>query len=141
MDEPMSAPAPDAEQRAFDQVLGLAGPDRIIVLIRPRMVAVRRVARILVLDEGPPGEEGSHAELFAAEPVGRCAQMYRLQADRYEHDRSARLPGPARPPPPSPRGLRAACPPRRSRHWVSGSPRFRRRCATASQGSPCVGPR
>ncbi|MET7926292.1 hypothetical protein ABZT43_20220 [Streptomyces sp. NPDC005349] len=60
--------------------------------------AVRRVDRIFVLDEGRLIEEGSHAELFAAEPASRYAQMYRLQADQYEHGRPARLPGPTRPP-------------------------------------------
>lgn len=98
VDEPTSALDPDAEQRAFDQILGLAGPDRIIVLVTHRMAAVRRVDRIFVLDEGRLIEEGSHAELFAAEPASRYAQMYRLQADQYEHHRPARVPGPTRPP-------------------------------------------
>ncbi|MFE5050344.1 hypothetical protein ACFRAI_28995 [Streptomyces sp. NPDC056637] len=98
MDEPTSALDPDAEQRAFDQILGLAGPDRIIVLVTHRMAAVRRVDRIFVLDEGRLIEEGSHAELFAAEPASRYAQMYRLQADQYEHHLPAQVPGPTRPP-------------------------------------------
>lgn len=98
VDEPASALDPDAEQRAFAQILGLAGPDRILVLVTHRMAAVRRVDRVFVLDDGRLIEEGSHAELFAAEPAGRRAQMYRLQADQYEHGRPARLPGPTRPP-------------------------------------------
>lgn len=98
VDEPTSALDPDAEQRAFDQILGLAGPDRIIVLVTHRMAAVRRVDRIFVLDEGRLIEEGSHAELFAAEPASRYAQMYRLQADQYEHHLPAQVPGPTRPP-------------------------------------------
>ncbi|MGW8685162.1 hypothetical protein ACWGNN_29730 [Streptomyces sp. NPDC055817] len=96
VDEPASTL--DPEQRAFAQILGLAGPDRIFVLVTHRMAAVRRVDRVFVLDDGRLIEEGSHAELFAAEPAGRYVQMYRLHADQYELGRPARLPGPTRPP-------------------------------------------
>ncbi|MER5439872.1 ABC transporter ATP-binding protein [Streptomyces sp. NPDC002790] len=85
VDEPTSALDPDAEQRAFDQILGLAGPDRIIVLVTHRMAAVRHADRIFVLHEGRLIEQGSHAEPFAAEPMSRYARMYRLQAEQYEH--------------------------------------------------------
>ncbi|MFG3363963.1 hypothetical protein ACIPWY_05850 [Streptomyces sp. NPDC090032] len=42
--------------------------------------------------------EGSHAELFTAEPARRYARMYRRQADQSQHARPAQLPGPTRPP-------------------------------------------
>ncbi|MFJ9038202.1 ABC transporter ATP-binding protein [Streptomyces sp. NPDC102406] len=92
VDEPTSALDPDAEQRAFDQILGLAGPDRIIVLVTHRMAAVRHVDRIFVMDEGRLIEQGSHAELFAAEPPSRYARMYRLQAGQYDHESLRALP-------------------------------------------------
>ncbi|MFG2517643.1 ABC transporter ATP-binding protein [Streptomyces sp. NPDC048527] len=97
VDEPTSALDPDAEQRAFDQILGLAGPDRIIVLVTHRMAAVRHVDRIFVMDEGRLVEQGSHAELFAAEPPSRYARMYRLQAEQYEHEPARTVPRPTRP--------------------------------------------
>ncbi|MEB8338158.1 ABC transporter ATP-binding protein [Streptomyces endophyticus] len=97
VDEPTSALDPDAEQRAFDQILALAGPDRIIVLVTHRMAAVRHADLIFVLDEGRLIEQGSHAELFAAEPTSRYAHMYRLQAEQYEHLPHHPVPGPARP--------------------------------------------
>ncbi|WP_420036121.1 ABC transporter ATP-binding protein [Streptomyces sp. cg28] len=93
VDEPTSALDPDAEQRAFDQILGLAGPDRIIVLVTHRMAAVRHVDHIFVMHEGHLVEQGSHTELFAAEPASRYARMYRLQAEQYEHPS---VPRPAR---------------------------------------------
>ncbi|MYW69780.1 ATP-binding cassette domain-containing protein [Streptomyces sp. SID8379] len=93
VDEPTAALDPDAEQRAFDQILGLAGPDRIIVLVTHRMAAVRHVDRVFVMHEGHLIEQGSHAELFAVEPRSRYAQMYRLQAEQYD----TTLPRPARP--------------------------------------------
>ncbi|QES31452.1 ABC transporter [Streptomyces venezuelae] len=94
VDEPTSALDPDAEQRAFEQILGLAGPDRIIVLVTHRMAAVRHVDHIFVMHEGRLVEQGSHAELFAAEPASRYARMYRLQAEQYEYPS---VPRPARP--------------------------------------------
>ncbi|MFI7337006.1 ABC transporter ATP-binding protein [Streptomyces sp. NPDC050085] len=84
VDEPTSALDPEAEQRAFDQILGLAGPDRIIVLVTHRMAAVRHVDKIFVLDDGHLIEEGSHADLLAARPASRYAQWYRLQANQYD---------------------------------------------------------
>ncbi|GGU55829.1 multidrug ABC transporter permease [Streptomyces albospinus] len=97
VDEPTAALDPDAEQRAFDQILGLAGPDRIIVLVTHRMAAVRHVDRIFVMHEGHLIEQGSHTELFAAEPPSRYAQMYRLQAEQYEHLPARAVPGPTQP--------------------------------------------
>lgn len=97
VDEPTSALDPDAEQRAFDQILGLAGPDRIIVLVTHRMAAVRHVDRIFVLDNGRLIEQGSHADLFATQPPSRYAQMYRLQADQYDHEPTRTVPAPTRP--------------------------------------------
>ncbi|MFD7016658.1 ABC transporter ATP-binding protein [Streptomyces sp. NPDC059928] len=97
VDEPTAALDPDAEQRAFDQILGLAGPDRIIVLVTHRMAAVRHVDRIFVMHEGHLVEQGSHTDLFAAEPPSRYAQMYRLQAEQYEHLPARSVPGPTQP--------------------------------------------
>jgi ATP-binding cassette, subfamily B, bacterial len=80
MDEPTAALDPMAEYELFEAVrTELTG--RAVLLISHRFSSVRLADRIYVLDEGRVIEQGTHAELVAAE--GRYASMFALQAAAY----------------------------------------------------------
>ncbi|MFF2508162.1 ABC transporter ATP-binding protein [Streptomyces sp. NPDC058067] len=97
VDEPTSALDPEAEIEAFDRIRDLAAPHRAVVLVTHRMSGVRWADLIYVLRKGRVVEQGTHAELLAAD--GRYAAMFRTQAAQYGHDdHPVTMPAPARPP-------------------------------------------
>ena len=85
LDEPTAALDPEAEQLLFDSYRRAAaeegGRGAVTVLISHRFSSVRMADTIVVLADGAVAEQGTHAELMAAET--RYARMYRQQADAY----------------------------------------------------------
>jgi ATP-binding cassette, subfamily B, bacterial len=80
MDEPTAHLDVRAEAELYDRFLELTSGLTTIV-ISHRFSTVRRADRIVVLEHGQITEDGSHAELMAAD--GRYARMFRLQASNY----------------------------------------------------------
>jgi ATP-binding cassette, subfamily B, bacterial len=80
LDEPTANLDVRAEAAFFDRFLELT-EGLTTILISHRFSSVRRADRIVVLDEGAVVEQGTHAELLAAE--GRYAELFRLQAARF----------------------------------------------------------
>jgi ATP-binding cassette, subfamily B, bacterial len=81
LDEPTANLDVHAETALFDQLL-MHAEGRTSVVISHRFSTVRRAERIVVLADGAVAEDGDHAALLAR--GGRYAEMYRLQADRYQ---------------------------------------------------------
>jgi ATP-binding cassette subfamily B protein len=85
LDEPTAALDPAAEQALYDRYGRTAraiGQDgSVTVLISHRFSSVRMADLILVLADGTVAEQGTHAQLLAAD--GRYAAMYRQQASAY----------------------------------------------------------
>jgi len=81
LDEPTAALDVRAEARFFDRFLQLT-EGLTTILISHRFSTVRRADRIVVLDEGRVTEDGTHAELLAAN--GRYAELFHLQAARFQ---------------------------------------------------------
>lgn len=85
MDEPTSHLDATVEAEFYDKVVrALAGTT--IVLISHRLSTLRSADRIVLIDDGRVAEQGSHAELMAA--GGHYAQLFRLQASRFEETAS-----------------------------------------------------
>ncbi len=80
LDEPTAALDADAEERLVARLRALM-VGRTALLISHRFSTVRLADRILVLDGGRIVEEGTHADLLAAN--GRYAAWYEMQAGRY----------------------------------------------------------
>lgn len=80
MDEPTAALDVRAEAEFFTQFTELT-KGATVLLISHRFSSIRHADRIVVLDAGRVGEQGTHDELVAA--GGRYAQMFELQADRF----------------------------------------------------------
>jgi ATP-binding cassette, subfamily B, bacterial len=80
LDEPTAALDPRGEVEIFEQVKGLA-EGRTVVFVTHRFSSVRVADRILVLRAGRIEEDGSHAELLAAQ--GLYAELFSLQAAGY----------------------------------------------------------
>jgi ATP-binding cassette subfamily B protein len=80
LDEPTSALDPRAESDLFDHIRTLLS-GRSVLLISHRFSSVRSADRIYVLQEGKVVENGSHAELMAAN--GLYAELFTLQASAY----------------------------------------------------------
>jgi len=81
LDEPTAALDVRAEARFFDRFLQLT-EGLTTILISHRFSTVRRADRIVVLDEGRVTEDGTHAELLAAN--GWYAELFHLQAARFQ---------------------------------------------------------
>lgn len=77
LDDPMSAVDARTESRILEAI-DRAGHGRTLVLVTHRIVAARRCAQILVLDDGRVAERGTHAELVAR--GGIYARMAETQA-------------------------------------------------------------
>jgi ATP-binding cassette subfamily B protein len=92
LDEPTAALDARAESRLFERMRELLD-GRSVVLISHRFSSVRSADRIYVLHEGRVIEEGSHAELMAAD--GLYAELFGLQARAYvEPERAVEREGP-----------------------------------------------
>ena len=81
LDEPTSALDPIAEAQLYRNFAELTG-DKTTILISHRLGVTAIVDRILVFKDGRIIEDGSHAELVAAN--GHYAQMYQAQAQWYQ---------------------------------------------------------
>jgi ABC-type multidrug transport system fused ATPase/permease subunit len=80
LDEPTAQLDVRGEAAIFERVLR-ATSDVTTVLVSHRFSTVRQVDRICVVEGGRVVEQGSHAELMAAE--GRYRTMFDLQAERF----------------------------------------------------------
>ena len=81
LDEPTANLDVRAEAALFDRFLQLT-QGLTTILISHRFSTVRRAHRIVVLEEGTVVEDGTHEELLERE--GRYAQLFRLQAARFD---------------------------------------------------------
>ena len=82
LDEPTASMDVRGEAEIYQQFIELTRGVTTIV-ISHRFSTVRRADRIVVVEHGRAIEDGSHAELLA-KPGSRYAQMYQLQASRFE---------------------------------------------------------
>ncbi len=80
LDEPTAALDAEAEHAVFQRFRALAA-GRTTILISHRFPTVRMADRIIVLEHGTIIEEGTHAELLAAD--ARYARLFSLQAQGY----------------------------------------------------------
>lgn len=83
LDEPTAALDVRAEAAFFDKFVDVTR-GATAVLISHRFSSVRHADNIVVLAGGRVIEQGSHAELLAAN--GRYAELFRLQAERFTED-------------------------------------------------------
>jgi len=85
LDEPTAALDPAAEQALYDRygrtARSIGRDGSVTVLISHRFSSVRMADLIIVLADGTVAEQGTHAELLAAD--GPYAAMYRQQASAY----------------------------------------------------------
>jgi ATP-binding cassette subfamily B protein len=86
LDEPTANLDVRAEAAFYDQFLSLT-EGLTTILISHRFSTVRRADRIVVLEGGRVVEDGSHAELLELD--GRYAEMFRLQATRFDRGEAA----------------------------------------------------
>jgi ATP-binding cassette subfamily B protein len=80
LDEPTASLDAEAEAAVFSRFRELA-EGRTTIIISHRFPTVRMADRILVLENGKITEDGTHAELLAADRT--YARLYRLQAEGY----------------------------------------------------------
>jgi len=80
LDEPTASLDVRAEEEVFGRLID-ATKGVTTILVSHRFNTVRRADRIAVVVGGRVVEQGSHADLMAAD--GNYARMYRLQADRF----------------------------------------------------------
>ena len=81
MDEPSSALDPIAEYE-LNRAMRHAAKGKTVFYISHRLSTTRDADRILMLEQGQIVEEGTHESLLRKN--GRYAQMWRVQAGRYE---------------------------------------------------------
>jgi len=86
LDEPTATLDVRAEAEFFDRFVELT-EGLTTILISHRFSTVRAASRIVVLEHGRIIEDGSHRDLLAA--GGTYAEMFRLQAGRYNVDPAA----------------------------------------------------
>ncbi len=79
-DEPSSALDPIAEYELFRNIIK-EGSDHTMLFISHRLSSVKNCDKVFMLEKGRLIEEGTHAELIAAN--GSYAQMYKKQAMNY----------------------------------------------------------
>jgi ATP-binding cassette subfamily B protein len=79
-DEPSSALDPIAEYELFRNIMN-EGSDHTMLFISHRLSSVKNCDKVFMLEKGRLIEEGTHAELLAAD--GSYAQMYKKQAMNY----------------------------------------------------------
>jgi ATP-binding cassette subfamily B protein len=91
LDEPTAWLDVRAEAAFFDSFLDITR-DLTSIVISHRFSTVRRADHICVLDGGRLAERGTHDELMALD--GRYAEMFRLQAARFETPSEAPSPDP-----------------------------------------------
>lgn len=80
MDEPSANLDVLAEEELFARFSELAG-EITTILVSHRLASVKHADRIVVIADGRIAEDGTHAELMAAN--GQYAAMYSLQAERF----------------------------------------------------------
>ena len=80
LDEPTAALDAEAEHAVFQRFKELA-EGRTTIIISHRFPTVRMADRILVLENGKIAEDGTHAELLAADKT--YARLYKMQAEGY----------------------------------------------------------
>jgi ATP-binding cassette subfamily B protein len=81
LDEPTASLDVRAEVELFDRFLEMT-QGLTTVLVSHRLSSVRHADRIVVLDQGRVTEDGTHAQLIAAD--GLYARLFTLQASRFE---------------------------------------------------------
>jgi len=81
MDEPSSALDPIAEYE-LNKAMESAAKGKTVFYISHRLSTTRDADRIILLENGRIAEEGTHESLLARN--GRYAEMWRVQAGRYE---------------------------------------------------------
>ena len=92
LDEPAASLDVRAEADLNERLVQFAHatPQRsslVVLLVSHRLSTVRRADRIVVLEHGLVVEDGRHDDLVAA--GGRYAEMYTLQASRFESEQTA----------------------------------------------------
>lgn len=80
-DEPASNLDAAKEQRLLDRIFSCATVDKSIVLISHRLSNLKKVDKIVFLENGTAVEIGSHEQLLSIK--GRYHNLYHMQADRY----------------------------------------------------------
>ncbi|MFI9168381.1 ABC transporter ATP-binding protein [Streptomyces lincolnensis] len=85
MDEPAASLDARAEAQLYDTFHELTAGATTIA-ISHRFATVRKAERVVVLDHGRIIEDGTHEDLITAD--GRYAELFRLQAQRFEEARS-----------------------------------------------------
>ena len=80
LDEPTAALDAEAEHAVFERFKELS-KGKTTLIISHRFPTVRMADRILVLENGGIGEDGTHDALVAL--GGRYARMFSLQAEGY----------------------------------------------------------
>ncbi|SIO88643.1 ABC transporter ATP-binding protein [Nocardiopsis sp. JB363] len=81
MDEPAASLDARAEAQLYDTFHELTA-GATTVAISHRFATVRKAERVIVLDQGRIVEDGAHEDLISAD--GRYAELFRLQAKRFE---------------------------------------------------------
>jgi ATP-binding cassette subfamily B protein len=80
LDEPTASLDVRVEHELYERFADLSR-DRTTLLVSHRFSTVRMAGRIVLLQNGRVGEDGSHDDLLAA--GGRYAELYELQASHY----------------------------------------------------------
>ena len=87
MDEPSSALDPISEYNV-NQAMLKAAEDKTVIFISHRLSATRVADRVIMLENGRVIEEGTHQALM--EKNGKYAEMFRVQAKRYQDQNQIR---------------------------------------------------